>query len=97
MNNLLAEQIIQDMNNLLAERCQGKPLWKAESHYRKQKAVTESKKALRKAIEEIGKSLTKLGKPLRKMAILGSRFDTRFATTRTHGFTLSISSTHNLK
>jgi hypothetical protein len=90
MNNLLAEQIIQDMNNLLAERRQGKPLRKAESRYRKQKAITESRKALRKGVEEIGK-------PLRKMAILGSRFDTRFATTRAHGFTLSISSTHNLK
>jgi hypothetical protein len=57
-----------------------KPLQKAESHYGKQKAVTESRKALRKAVEEIGK-------PLRKMAILGSRFDTKFATTCTHGFT----------
>jgi hypothetical protein len=34
---------------------------------------------------------------LRKMAILGSRFDTRFATMRAHGLTLLISSTHNLK
>jgi hypothetical protein len=52
---------------------------------------------LRKAIEKIGKPLTKLGKLLRKMSILGSRFDTRFATTCVHGFTLLISSTHNLK
>jgi hypothetical protein len=59
-------------------------LRKAESHYGKQKAVTESRKALRKAVEEIGKPLTKLGKPLRKMAILGSHFDIRFATTHAH-------------
>jgi hypothetical protein len=57
----------------------------------------ESRKALRKAVEEIGKPLAKLGKPLRKMAILGSRFDTRFVSTHAHGFTLSISSAHNLK
>jgi hypothetical protein len=75
----------------------GKQKGVEENHYGKQKAVTESRKALRKAVEEIGKPLTKLGKPLRKMVILGSRFDTRFATTRAHGFTLSISSTHNLK
>jgi hypothetical protein len=68
-----------------------------ESKKALRKAVTESRKALRKAIEEIGMPLTKLGKPLRKMAILGSRFDTRFATTCVHGFTLLISSTHNLK
>ncbi len=37
MNNLSAEQIIQDMNNFLAER-----------RYGKQKAVTESRKALKK-------------------------------------------------
>jgi hypothetical protein len=57
----------------------------------------ESRKASRKAVEEIGKPLTKLGKPLRKMAILGSHYDTRFATTCAHRFTLLISSTHNLK
>jgi hypothetical protein len=52
MNNLLAEQIIQDMNNLLAE-----------SRYGKQKGVEEpvmeSRKALRKAVEEIRKPLWK--------------------------------------
>jgi hypothetical protein len=94
MNNLLAEQIIQDMNNFTS----GKALRKSESHYGKQKAITESRKALkksvmesrkalRKAIEEIGKPLTKLGKLLRKMVILGSPFDTKFATTYVHGFT----------
>jgi hypothetical protein len=57
----------------------------------------ESRKPLQKAVDEIGKPLTKLGKPLRKMAILGSPFDTRFTTTCAHGFTLLKSSTHNLK
>jgi hypothetical protein len=61
------------------------------------KAVTESRKAVRKAVEEMGNPLTKLGKPSRKMAILGSHFDTIFATMHAHGFTLLISSTHNLK
>jgi hypothetical protein len=66
MNNLLAEQIIQDMNNLLAER-----------HYGKQKAVTESRKPLKKIFLdflEIGKPLKKIfldfseiGKPLKKI------------------------------
>jgi hypothetical protein len=67
-------------------------LRKSESHYGKQKGVEENhygkQKALWKAVEEIGKPPKKLGKPLRKMAILGSRFDTRFAITCVHTFTL---------
>ncbi len=90
MNNLLAEQIIQDMNNLIAESCYGKQKGIEESHYKKQKGVEESRLVNQKAVTESRKAL-------RKMAILGSRFYTRFATTRAHGFTLLISSTHNLK
>jgi hypothetical protein len=48
MNHLLVEQIIQDMNNLLAE-----------SRWGNQKAVMESRKAFRKAVEEIRKPLWK--------------------------------------
>jgi hypothetical protein len=80
MNNLLAEQIIQDMNNLLAE-----------SHYGKQKGIEESRYGKQKGIEESHwgnqEAVTESRKALRKMAILGSRFDTRFATTHAHGFT----------
>ncbi len=68
MNNLLAEQIIQDMNNLLAERRWGNQ--KAESLYEKKKAITESRKQLRKAERRWGKPLQKAerrwGKPLQK-------------------------------
>jgi hypothetical protein len=42
MNNLLAEQIIQDMNNLLAECHYGKQKGVEESRYRKQKSIEES-------------------------------------------------------
>jgi hypothetical protein len=43
MNNLLAEQIIQDMINLLAESRYGKQKGVEESHYGKQKGVEESR------------------------------------------------------
>ncbi len=62
MNNLLAEQIIQDMNNLLAE-----------SRWRKRKAVEESKKPLKKAESRwrrfLGnwKAVEEIGKPLKKI------------------------------
>jgi hypothetical protein len=97
MNSMLVEQIIQDMNHLLAESHYGKQKGIEEIRYGNQKGVEESCCGKQKAIEEIGKPLTKLGKPLRIMAISGSRFDTRCATTCAHGFTLLISSTHNLK
>jgi hypothetical protein len=42
MNNLLAEQIIQDMNNLIAESCYGKQKGIERSRYEKQKGVEES-------------------------------------------------------
>ncbi len=52
MNNLLAEQIIQDMNNLLAE-----------SRWKKRKAVEEIGKPLKKIFLDF----TEIGKPLKKI------------------------------
>jgi hypothetical protein len=43
MNNLLADQIIQDMNNLLAESRYRKQKGVEESHYGKQKGIEESR------------------------------------------------------
>ncbi len=57
--NWLAEQIIQDMNSLLAE-----------SHRRKRKAIEEIGKPLKKIFLdflEIGKPLKKIGKLLKKI------------------------------
>ena len=52
MNNLLAEQIIQDMSNLLAE-----------SRYGKQKGVEE----IRKPLKKIFLDFSEIGKPLKKI------------------------------
>jgi hypothetical protein len=124
MNNLLAEQIIQDMNNLLKESHwrnrkaveeigkplknifsdffeSGKPLKKAESRWRNRKAVEEDfLKFLGnwKAVEEnwilceknrsLGEEKFQFSQDiLQFLAILGSRFDTKFATMCAHGFT----------
>jgi hypothetical protein len=56
----------------------------------------ESRKALRKAVEEIRKPLPK-AEGVEENGNFGVSFSHQFATTRAHGFTLMISSTHNLK
>ncbi len=82
MNNLLAEQIIQDMNNLLGESCSGN-----------QKAIMESRKPLRKAVEEIRKPLWKAescyGKPLRKLESRWQNLESRWGKWQFWGLFLT--------
>ncbi len=64
MNNLLAEQIIQDMNNLLAE-----------SHWRNRKAV----EIIGKPLKKIFSDFLEIRKPLKKIKFWASRWRNRKA------------------
>ncbi len=76
MNNLLAEQIIQDMNNF----SRGKPLKKSESRWRYWKAVEEDFLGFlwkRKAVEESEKPLKKSESHWRRFSWISWKSESR--------------------